>query len=101
MTIYQAKGLEWSKVKLGNDFQYPNEEMLTIPQEEVNILYVAATRAINILDISDCDALKEKNLNFGSQAWQEKLSLKETFIKTSKKEINDLDDLQQLRAENE
>ena len=76
-TVHKAKGLEWSKVKLGNDFQYPNEDILTIPQEEVNILYVAATRAINILDISDCDALKPTNLSFGAQAWQEKLLLKE------------------------
>jgi len=74
-TVHKAKGLEWPKVKLGNDFAYPNEDMLTIPQEEVNILYVAATRAINILDISGCDALKDKNLNFGVIAWQEKLSL--------------------------
>ena len=75
-TVHKAKGLEWPKVKLGNDFQYPCEDMLTISQEEVNILYVAATRAINTLDISECDALKPANLSFGSQAWKEKLLLK-------------------------
>lgn len=87
-TVHKAKGLEWKKVKLGNDFPYPNEDLLTIPQEEVNILYVAATRAINTLDISDCDALKPSNLSFGANAWKEKLLIEKTLNRKGLKNDN-------------
>ncbi len=55
-TGHKAKGLEWGKVKLGNDFFYPEKEGQLLNSGEVNILYVSATRALNVLDISDCRA---------------------------------------------
>jgi superfamily I DNA/RNA helicase len=54
-TAHKSKGLEWSSVKLANDFKYP--ETNSIPsQEETNILYVAASRALHKLDVSECMA---------------------------------------------
>lgn len=49
-TVYRAKGLEWNTVMLHEDFQDPdsldygpkNEERR---RDELNLLYVAATRA--------------------------------------------------------
>jgi len=65
-TAHKAKGLEWPKVKLYNDFQCPHtdEEGNPIPlmQGEINILYVAATRALDLLDISSCAACHDEVL---------------------------------------
>lgn len=55
-TAHKAKGREWSKVKLANDFR--DSESKAYTPEETNLLYVAATRAIDKLDVSDCDAIK-------------------------------------------
>jgi len=55
-TAHKAKGLEWDKVKLGDDFMYPTKEGQIMPSGEVNVLYVAATRALKILDITNCIA---------------------------------------------
>lgn len=54
-TCHKAKGLEWGTVKLGDDFKYPEDEK-QLPSGEINVLYVAATRALNVLDISNCMA---------------------------------------------
>ena len=67
-TVHKAKGLEWPIVKLGNDFAYP-EIGESIKAEEVNILYVAATRALDILIIHNCDALHPDNLAIGAENW--------------------------------
>lgn len=66
-TAHKSKGLEWSKVKLYNDFQCPGKnketgEYMRLQQGEINILYVAATRALDILDISSCAACHEEVL---------------------------------------
>lgn len=65
-TAHKSKGLEWSKVKLYNDFQSPatNDEGEIIPlqQGEINVLYVAATRALDVLDISSCSACHDEVL---------------------------------------
>lgn len=54
-TAHKSKGLEWSVVRLANDFKVPGDG--TIPtQEETNILYVAASRALHKLDLSECQA---------------------------------------------
>jgi hypothetical protein len=54
-TCHKAKGLEWPIVRLANDFKSPTDE--GIPStEETNILYVAASRALHCLDLSDCTA---------------------------------------------
>lgn len=53
-TAHKSKGLQWSKVRLNDDFRHPKWKSYT--SEESNLVYVAATRAVNVLDISDCDA---------------------------------------------
>ena len=54
-TAHKAKGLEWPTVKLANDFKVATPDY-TPSDEETNILYVAASRALNTLDISGCPA---------------------------------------------
>lgn len=54
-TAHKSKGLEWPSVRLANDFKVPLDS--TNPtNEETNILYVAASRALNKLDLSECQA---------------------------------------------
>jgi len=55
-TAHKAKGLEWSSVRLANDFKVPTEEDGLPTTEETNILYVAASRALHNLDLSQCTA---------------------------------------------
>jgi len=54
-TAHKAKGLEWSKVRLANDFKVPSDNG-NPTTEETNILYVAASRALHQLDLSKCEA---------------------------------------------
>jgi len=54
-TAHKSKGLEWSIVKLANDFKTPSDKAVPT-QEETNILYVAASRALHKLDLSECQA---------------------------------------------
>lgn len=54
-TAHKAKGLEWSRVKLANDFKVPSDQG-NPSTEETNILYVAASRALHQLDLSKCEA---------------------------------------------
>jgi superfamily I DNA/RNA helicase len=54
-TAHKSKGLEWSVVKLANDFKLPGDGSVPT-QEETNILYVAASRALHKLDLSECQA---------------------------------------------
>lgn len=61
-TAHKAKGLEWPIVRLANDFKLATKT--NIPsQEETNILYVAASRALDYLDISECEACQPINLS--------------------------------------
>jgi hypothetical protein len=53
-TAHKAKGREWGRVRLAGDF--PGEVDPTQPGE-MRLLYVAATRAANRLDVSGCGAL--------------------------------------------
>ena len=57
-TAHKAKGLEWDHVRLGTDFIYPKKEGQILPSGEINVLYVAATRALKTLDITECTAAK-------------------------------------------
>lgn len=65
-TGHKCKGLEWEKVKLFNDFLFPEKDetgrLRRLPQGEINILYVALTRALSVLDISACTACHEETL---------------------------------------
>lgn len=54
-TAHKAKGLEWGKVKIGDDFRGPDVDPetgdVTFPQpEEIRLAYVAVTRAQKQLD---------------------------------------------------
>lgn len=48
-TVHKAKGLEWDQVKIHSDF---SELSADTPQEEINLLYVAVTRAIHRLQLN-------------------------------------------------
>lgn len=56
-TAHKSKGLEWNTVCLSNDFKHLDSKGYT--PEESNLLYVAATRAKNILDIETCEAVQK------------------------------------------
>ncbi|MEZ9439107.1 UvrD-helicase domain-containing protein [Vibrio atlanticus] len=51
-TAHQAKGREWNIVRLTDDFRGQGHSKYS--EEEGRLLYVAATRAKSVLDISDC-----------------------------------------------
>lgn len=53
-TVHKSKGLEFSQVILANDFpNFVSNDLIinhkVLKEDEINILYVAATRAINVL----------------------------------------------------
>ena len=51
-TAHKAKGLEWSKVQLDDDFYYDvSTHGIKVAPEELRLLYVATTRAQQHLDI--------------------------------------------------
>jgi hypothetical protein len=54
-TVHKAKGCEWNKVTLANDFKSKGDKNFS--DEEINLLYVAITRAKFELDVSECDAV--------------------------------------------
>ncbi len=60
-TAHKSKGLEWPVVRLANDYVVPYEDQNPSP-EETNILYVASTRALKILDISRCQAAQPNTM---------------------------------------
>ncbi len=52
-TVHRAKGLEWKRVRVANDFRFRGADGSPIPDEdELRLLYVAITRAQHVLDIS-------------------------------------------------
>ncbi|ELA08949.1 DNA helicase [Moraxella macacae 0408225] len=51
-TAHKAKGLEWMRVQIDDDFHYDlNNQVVKITPEELRLLYVACTRAKLDLDI--------------------------------------------------
>lgn len=56
-TAHKAKGREWSSVRLADDFRGPDDK--NYDPEDTNVLYVAVTRATQILDIENCKAAQE------------------------------------------
>jgi superfamily I DNA/RNA helicase len=53
-TVHRAKGLEWKRVKVANDFRFKTiDGRLMLEQDEMCLLYVAVTRARHVLDISE------------------------------------------------
>lgn len=66
-TAHKSKGLEWSSVRLSDDFPAPEIDLESgLPSskrwsdEEAHLLYVAITRAQDRLDISRCPPLQEQ-----------------------------------------
>jgi len=70
-TAHKAKGLEWPIVRLSNDFKFATEDNMP-SQEETNILYVAASRALHCLDISTCMACQSISLSQAKKNQYEK-----------------------------
>ena len=77
-TIHQAKGLEWPRVRMGNDFWGPRKDKADewiFPEEpEIHLAYVGVTRAENELDmgglswINDWVADNDPEVNPGYEA---------------------------------
>jgi len=53
-SAHKSKGLEWDKVILADDFRTIDAPGYS--DEESNLLYVAVTRAREVLDITRCEA---------------------------------------------
>lgn len=60
-TAHKAKGREWPAVKIADDFPSEPDE---ISDGELRLLYVAATRARLVLDVSECRILAQRDLDF-------------------------------------
>jgi superfamily I DNA/RNA helicase len=53
-TVHRAKGLQWKRVKVANDFRFKTVDgRLMLDEDEMRLLYVAVTRAQHVLDISE------------------------------------------------
>jgi hypothetical protein len=53
-TVHRAKGLEWGRVRIANDFRFRGSDArVTLADDEMRLLYVAVTRARHLLDISE------------------------------------------------
>ena len=49
-TVHRAKGLQWKRVKVANDFRFKTVDgRLTLDEDEMRLLYVAVTRAQHVL----------------------------------------------------
>jgi len=70
-TAHKAKGLEWPTVKLSNDFKFSTDEYIP-SKEETNILYVAASRALYCLDLSECLACQNASLSLAVKNQKDK-----------------------------
>lgn len=62
-TAHKSKGLEFDNVVVANDFKFGSKHVLDMPEQEINLLYVACTRAKLNLQIPDAllDLLEERN----------------------------------------
>ncbi|MDO5650776.1 MAG: UvrD-helicase domain-containing protein [Moraxella sp.] len=57
-TAHKAKGLEWGRVQLDDDFMYDvSTHSVKISPEELRLLYVACTRGQDVLDVHDINNL--------------------------------------------
>lgn len=98
-TAHKSKGLEWSVVKLANDFKVPSDGDVPT-QEETNILYVAASRALHKLDLSECKACFPQTFKAASKINYDKYlisqeterEVNDTFRTVITKNIKDLED---------
>jgi superfamily I DNA/RNA helicase len=52
--VHRAKGLEWKRVRIVNDFLFKYVDgRLAVDEDELRLLYVAFTRAQHLLDVSE------------------------------------------------
>ena len=56
-TAHKSKGLEYDNVVIANDFRFGTKDVMEMPEQELNLLYVACTRAKKNLQLPD--VLKE------------------------------------------
>lgn len=61
-TAHKSKGLEFDNVFVANDFKFGSKNVLDMPEQEINLLYVACTRAKLNLQLPDAlqDLLEER-----------------------------------------
>jgi superfamily I DNA/RNA helicase len=52
-TAHKSKGLEYSNVIVADDFKFGKGDILDMPEQELNLLYVACTRAKHNLQIPE------------------------------------------------
>lgn len=52
-TAHKSKGLEYDNVVIAGDFRFGNKEVLDMPEQELNLLYVACTRAKKNLQLPE------------------------------------------------
>lgn len=52
-TAHKSKGLEFDNVVVANDFKFGEKNILDMPEQELNLLYVACTRAKHKLQLPD------------------------------------------------
>lgn len=52
-TAHKSKGLEFDNVIVYNDFKFGEKDLLDMPEQELNLLYVACTRAKKKLQLPD------------------------------------------------
>jgi hypothetical protein len=53
-TVHRAKGLQWKRARITNDFRFKTEGgRFMLDEDEMRLLYVAVTRAQHVLDISE------------------------------------------------
>jgi len=83
-TAHKSKGLEWSVVKLANDFKLPGDGNVPT-QEETNILYVAASRALHKLDLSECQATFPATFSSARQINKELLAMRREALSSDGK----------------
>jgi len=85
-TAHKSKGLEFDNVKLSNDFTSlitdTNQIDLKLPPEELNLIYVALTRTLKILQINQ---KLDDFLNFKEGVVKEKVKIRDRFIKNEKR----------------
>ncbi|MHC5780137.1 UvrD-helicase domain-containing protein [Aliivibrio fischeri] len=83
-TAHASKGAEANHVVLASDFDYYMNGA-DIEDSEVNLLYVALTRAKNTLDVAQCNALRRLVKNEGNTSIAKQASTNEIVQQVAKR----------------
>ena len=65
-TAHKAKGREWPTVRLADDFAFHHPDRPVISDEELRLIYVAATRAQDVLDVERTRYFNPRNQGIGT-----------------------------------